>query len=182
MAHARLQHVAQRTAYRRSPPLAWRSKYEGEEVTVVSLASLNVLRELFFVCNCFCWILLQERTLSVIILLIWGFEGGLETNKSRHVMKWFVSFSSLVNASARFCLPPMCSTVIKPSWTCSRTAFSCICMCRNPFVVMLWLHLTAASLSFWMGIGSLLVKTWRRFRSVRMFEMCWRHFVHSSTV
>mmetsp|Transcript_13407 Transcript_13407/g.25169 ORF Transcript_13407/g.25169 Transcript_13407/m.25169 type:complete len:112 (+) Transcript_13407:282-617(+) len=35
-------------------------------------------------------------------------------------------------------------------------------MCLSPLVVMLWLHLTAASLSFCIGMGALSVNSWNR--------------------
>ena len=66
--------------------------------------------------------------------------------ESRRRRKLALSRISLVKMSEMLYLPLMCETEIVPSATHFQVEFSLFSMWRLPLVVMLWHHLTQASL------------------------------------
>ena len=94
-------------------------------------------------------------------------------------MKWAVSLSSLVNISAKFNLPSMCCTVRKSDSTDSLTAFSRICICLSPFVVVALDQHTHALLSLNIGVG-VDNNSFDKSKPSMRYERCINCFVHSS--
>jgi len=74
-------------------------------------------------------------------------------NASRRRRKLAPSRISFVKMSDGLTFPFTWETVIEPSPIHSRVEFSLSSMWRLPLEVMLWHHLTQASLSFQMGVG-----------------------------
>ena len=105
---------------------------------------------------------------------------GSDSKVSLICMKWVKSLSSFVNKSDTLCFPMMCCTLMTPSWTAFRIAFSQIWRWQRPFLVRECDHIMHAALSlytvFSFGIRCVMPM------SVRMLCRYMRYLVHSSVV